>query len=73
VLKFDVKPEQFDCAKTELSGFTDRSQKATVTRQLGMQKLHCRWVCEYYVCRGWQEMERIHPPPTSSKNNLAKT
>jgi len=25
-LKSDVKPEKFDCEKTELSGITDRSQ-----------------------------------------------
>jgi len=29
--KFDVKPENFDCEKTELSGITDRIYKATVT------------------------------------------
>ena len=33
LLKFDVKPEKFDCEKTELSGITDRSHKATVTRR----------------------------------------
>jgi len=39
-----------------------------------MQKLHCRW----YVCRGQQEeIERIHPPPTTStvkidSNNFEK-
>ena len=31
LLKFDVKPEKIDCEKTELSGITDRSHKATVT------------------------------------------
>jgi len=31
VFKFDVNPEKFDCEKTELSGITDRSHKATVT------------------------------------------
>jgi len=30
-IKIDVKPEKFDCGKTELSGITDRSHKATVT------------------------------------------
>ena len=30
-IKIDVKPEKFDCEKTELSGITDRSHKATVT------------------------------------------
>jgi len=36
-----LKPEKFDCEKTELSGITDRSHKTTVSRRLGMQKL--RW------------------------------
>jgi len=32
--------------------------------------LKARWICGY-VCRGRQgEIERIHPPPTSSKNRL---
>ena len=31
LLQFDVKPEKFDCEKTELSGITDRSHSATVT------------------------------------------
>ena len=31
MLKFDDKPEKFDCEKTGLSGITDRSHKATVT------------------------------------------
>jgi len=30
LLKFDVKPEKFDCEKTELSGITDRNHNATV-------------------------------------------
>jgi len=30
-LQFDVKPEKFHCEKTELSGITHRSHKATVT------------------------------------------
>jgi len=64
-----LKPEKFDCEKTELSGITDRSHKTTVSRQLGMQELHCR--SDSYVCRRRQgEIERIHPPPTSSKNRL---
>jgi len=27
-IKLDVKPEKLDCEKTELSGITDRSDKA---------------------------------------------
>jgi len=30
-LQFDVQPEKIDCEKTEMSGITDRSHKATVT------------------------------------------
>jgi len=33
-IKIDVKPEKFDCEKTELSGITDRSHKATVISRL---------------------------------------
>ena len=42
----------------------------SLTRRLGMQKLQCR--LDGYVYRGRQsrEIERIHPPPTSSKNRL---
>jgi len=56
LLKSDVKPEKFDCEKTEPNGITDRSHKTTVTRRLGMQKLHCRldgmWVCMQGPTRG---------------------
>jgi len=31
LLELDVKPEKFDCKKTELNSITDRSYKETVT------------------------------------------
>jgi len=73
LLKSDVIPKDFDCEKTELSGITDRSHEATVTRRLGMPKLQC-WPDGYVgMCAGadnQEKIERIHPPLTSSKNRL---
>jgi len=63
-IKIDVKPEKFDCEKTELSGITDRSHKATVTSRpvtsLGHQRfkefseglriLHRQHVRKQWLC-----------------------
>jgi len=51
--------------KTELSGINHSSLKVTVNRRLGMQKLHCTWVCMQgpiqWICT------RYVPHPTAVK------